>query len=61
MKTIGMFAYGLHILNHGSLGRRDQRLSTGAVETPPDKLLGGKLSEFEPGNYFQCQKVFALY
>jgi len=37
MKTIGMFAYGLHILNHSSLEQRDQRLSTGGVETRQTK------------------------
>jgi len=60
MRTIGMFAYGLHILNHSSLGRRDRRLSTGGVETPPDKLVVRRPSEFEQGNYFQGQTVFAL-
>ena len=49
MRTIGKFAYGLHILNHSLLGGRDQRLSTGGVETPPDKLGVRRLSEFEKG------------
>ena len=36
-----MFAYGLNILNHSSLGRRDRRLSTGGVGTPPDETVVG--------------------
>ena len=57
IRTIGMFAYRLHILNHSSLEQRDWRLSTGGVETPPDKLVVRRLSEFEKGNYFQGQTV----
>jgi len=60
IRTIGMFTYRLHILNHSSLGRRDRRLSTGGVETPPDELVVGRLSEFEQGNYSQGQTVFPL-
>ena len=60
MRTIGPFAYGLHIVNHCSLGQRDSRLSTGGVETLLDELVVGRLSEFEQGNYFQGQTVFAL-
>jgi len=55
-----MFAYWMHILNHSLLGRRDRRLSTGGVETPPDKLVVRRLSEFEQGNYLQGQTVFTL-
>jgi len=60
MRTIGMFAYGLHILKHSSLGGRDRGLSTGGVETPPDKLVVRRLSEFKQGNYIEGQTVFAL-
>jgi len=57
---IGMFAYGLHILNHSLLGRRDRRLSTGVVGTPPERLVVRRGSEFKQGNYFHSQTVFAL-
>ena len=60
MRTIGMFAYGLYILNHSSLWRRDQRLSTGGVEKPSNELVVRRLSEFERGNCFQGQIVFTL-
>ena len=55
-----MFGYALHILKHSSLGQSDQRLATGGVGTPPDEIVVRKLSEFEQGNYFQGQTLFAL-
>ena len=60
MRTIGMFAYGLHILKHSSFGQRHRILSTGGVGTPPNEIVVRRLSEFKQGDYFQGYTGFPL-